>query len=64
MRKPQSSAFGTRGVTAPITAAPEAQVPERKLRWSPTDVTVHYGLIVKIVIALWAAMILAAMLWL
>jgi hypothetical protein len=64
MRKsPSAAPFGTRGVVAPTLPAIEAKIPKPKRRRSYIDMTVHYGAIVKIVIALWAATIVAAMLW-
>lgn len=62
MRKPQTAAFGVRGAVA---ASPAIATPLFKpsWRWSNANVTVSYGVIVKIAIALWAVMIAAAMLW-
>jgi hypothetical protein len=37
--------------------------PQPKRGWSNTDIAVRYGLIIKIVIALWVMTIATAMLW-
>jgi hypothetical protein len=62
MRKPQVAAFGVRGtvLTTPTVRTPH---PKRGWRWPNMDVTVSYGAIVKLAIALWAVTIAVAMLW-
>jgi hypothetical protein len=62
MRKSQTAAFGVRRGVTPIMEI-EARIPQSGWRWSNTDVTISYGAILKIIIALWAATIAAAMLW-
>jgi hypothetical protein len=62
MRKPQTAAFGIRRAVAAPPAI-EAPVFKPSWRWSHADLTISYGVIVKLVIALWAATIAAAMLW-
>jgi hypothetical protein len=63
MRKPHTVGFGTRGGVAPTVPAIEAAAPNPRWRWPNINVTISYGIAVKVAIVLWAVMIVAAMLW-